>query len=46
MLNGQFASIKVTMIEVTMIEAKLNDGQSMLVFNDLFVGSSSHVSPK
>ena len=40
-LDGRYTSIKVTMID-----AKLNDGQSMLAFNDLFIGSSSHVSAR
>ena len=29
---------RVLSIQVTMIDAKLNDGQSMLAFNDLFIG--------
>ncbi len=40
-LDGRFASVKVTMID-----AHLNDGQQMLAFNDLFVGCSSHVSAR
>jgi len=32
--------------EVTMAEARLNDGQRMLAFNDLFIGASSHVSAR
>ncbi len=32
--------------EVTMAEAKLNDGQSMLAFNDLFIGPSTHTSAR
>ncbi|GAF02281.1 diacylglycerol kinase catalytic domain-containing protein [Saccharicrinis fermentans] len=32
--------------KVTMAEAKLNDGQSMLAFNDLFIGPSSHTSAR
>ncbi len=40
-LDGRFASVKVTMID-----AQLNDGQSMLAFNDLFIGCSSHVSAR
>lgn len=40
-LDGRYACVKVTMID-----AKLNDGQSMLAFNDLFIGSSSHVSAR
>jgi NAD kinase len=30
----------------TLAEAKLNDGQSILAFNDLFIGTSSHVSAR
>ncbi len=40
-LDGRFPSV-----QVTMIDAKLNDGQSMLAFNDLFIGCSSHVSAR
>ena len=29
---------------VTMAQAQLNDGQSLLAFNDLFIGARSHVS--
>jgi len=32
--------------EITMAEAKLNDGQSMLAFNDFLVGHRSHVSAR
>jgi NAD kinase len=31
---------------VTMAEAKLNDGQRLLAFNDLFIGPSSHSSAR
>ena len=31
---------------VRFAEAKLNDGQSLLAFNDLFIGPSSHVSAR
>ena len=31
---------------VTMAEARLNDGQSLLAFNDLFIGVRSHVSAR
>ncbi len=31
---------------VTMAEAKLNDGQRLLAFNDLFIGPSSHISAR
>jgi hypothetical protein len=40
-LDGRYASVKVTMID-----ASLNDGQRMLAFNDLFIGCSSHVSAR
>jgi len=32
--------------EITMAEAKLNDGQSMLAFNDFLIGHRSHVSAR
>jgi len=32
--------------EVTMAEAKLNDGQRLLAFNDLFIGPASHISAR
>ncbi|MBF0345433.1 MAG: sugar kinase [Nitrospirae bacterium] len=32
--------------EITMAEARLNDGQRLLAFNDLFIGASSHVSAR
>ena len=31
---------------VTMAEARLNDGQRFLAFNDLFIGHSSHISAR
>ncbi len=31
---------------VTMAEAKLNDGQKLLAFNDLFIGPSTHISAR
>lgn len=34
------------MREVTMAEARLQDGQRILAFNDLFIGASSHVSAR
>lgn len=40
-MDGRYPQIKVTLIE-----AKLNDGQSMLAFNDLFIGCSTHVSAR
>lgn len=32
--------------DVTMAEAKLNDGQSLLAFNDFFIGPTSHISAR
>src|SRR5947208_10744316 len=32
--------------EVTMAEARLNDGQSLLAFNDLFIGRRDHASAR
>jgi len=32
--------------EISMAEARLNDGQSLLAFNDLFIGVRSHVSAR
>lgn len=32
--------------KVTMAEAKMNNGQRLLAFNDLFIGPSSHVSAR
>ncbi|MDF1513281.1 MAG: NAD+ kinase [Anaerolineae bacterium] len=32
--------------DVTMAEARLNDGQTLLAFNDLFIGVKSHVSAR
>ncbi|KAF0243896.1 MAG: hypothetical protein FD180_2977 [Planctomycetota bacterium] len=32
--------------EVTLAEASLNDGQSLLAFNDLFIGARTHVSAR
>jgi NAD kinase len=37
---------KARMREVTMAEARFQDGQRMLAFNDLFIGASSHVSAR
>ncbi|MDD5272780.1 MAG: sugar kinase [Methylovulum sp.] len=31
---------------VTLAEARLNDGQRLLAFNDLFIGASSHISAR
>ena len=35
---------RATIREVTLAELKLNDGQRLLAFNDLFIGARSHVS--
>lgn len=35
---------KAKVREITLAEARLNDGQRLLAFNDLFVGAHSHVS--
>jgi len=35
---------KATLREITLAQAKLNDGQRLLAFNDLFLGAHSHVS--
>lgn len=32
--------------QVTLAQAKLNDGQRMLAFNDLFIGAASHISAR
>jgi len=37
---------KVRLRSVTMAEAKLQDGQRLLAFNDLYVGAESHVSAR
>jgi NAD kinase len=37
---------KAVLREVTMAEAKLSDGQTMLAFNDLFIGPKSHISAR
>lgn len=33
-------------VPIAMAEARLNDGQSLLAFNDLFIGARSHVSAR
>ena len=40
-VSGNYLSKKITMAE-----AKMNDGQRLLAFNDLFVGPSSHTSAR
>jgi NAD kinase len=37
---------QATIRHVTMAEARLNDGQQILAFNDLFIGVRSHVSAR
>jgi hypothetical protein len=37
---------KASFREVTLAEAELNDGQRLLAFNDLYVGSRTHVSSR
>jgi hypothetical protein len=32
--------------QISMAEARLNDGQSLLAFNDLFIGARSHISAR
>ncbi len=40
-LNGKYQSRNITMAK-----AELNDGQSLLAFNDFFIGNKSHVSAR
>jgi NAD kinase len=40
-LDGKYASRNVTLAE-----ARLNDGQKLVAFNDLFIGAASHVSAR
>jgi len=40
-LEGQ-----ITVRKISMAQAQLNDGQSLLAFNDLFVGARSHISAR
>jgi hypothetical protein len=40
-LQGQFEARPISMAE-----ARLNDGQSLLAFNDLFIGVKSHISAR
>lgn len=37
---------KAAIKPVTMAEAKTSDGQSLLAFNDLFIGANSHISAR
>ena len=43
---GALLSDKIRIREITMAEARFQDGQLMLAFNDLFLGASSHVSAR
>jgi len=40
------ASARAHVRKVTMAEAKLQDGQRLLAFNDFFIGANSHVSAR
>lgn len=42
----QLLENKCAFSKVTMAEAKLNDGQSLLAFNDLFIGPATHTSAR
>ena len=35
-----------SLVHVTLAEAKLNDGQRLLAFNDFFIGAQSHISAR
>jgi len=37
---------RATTVEITLAEARLNDGQRLLGFNDLFLGAATHVSAR
>lgn len=37
---------KYTVRKVTMAKAELNDGQSLLAFNDFYIGTNSHISSR
>jgi NAD kinase len=37
---------KAQVVPITLAEARLNDGQRLLAFNDLFIGARSHVSAR
>jgi NAD kinase len=41
---GEVMEAKAKIHEVTLAEIKLQDGQRLLAFNDLFIGARSHVS--
>jgi len=43
---GSLFAGKIRVREVTMAEARFQDGQRILAFNDLFLGASSHVSAR
>ena len=42
--NTLYGDIQIK--KISMAEAKLNDGQRLLAFNDLFIGARSHVSAR
>ena len=42
----EVVSGKARLLPVTLAEARLNDGQRLLAFNDLFIGCQSHVSAR
>lgn len=43
---GRVLSGRAAIREVTMAEARFQDGQRVLAFNDLFLGASSHISAR
>ena len=43
---GSVLEDKAAVLEVTMAEARLNDGQKLLAFNDLFIGPRTHISAR
>lgn len=40
------ASNKANLLPVTLAEVKLNDGQRLLAFNDLYIGAQTHISAR
>jgi len=43
---SQYIAGALTVKTVTLAEAKTNDGQTLLAFNDFFIGANSHVSAR
>ena len=43
---GKVMDLCANIRSITLAEAKLNDGQRLLAFNDLFLGANSHVSAR